>query len=119
MSKKLEANGLWESSRMIIPQHKESALRQAAEVHAIPRPILDDQEVDIINATLRQSYIFKKNVDLSLYGEYEQRSMRGIVTRIQRDSVRLDTINSLDGSEDREWILFADVIKAELQDSGE
>jgi hypothetical protein len=31
MSKKLEANGIWESSRMIIPQHKEAAIRQATE----------------------------------------------------------------------------------------
>jgi hypothetical protein len=119
MTKKLEKNGLWESSRMLLPQHKEAALRQADEVHAIPRPTLDDQEMDIINTTLRQSYMFKKNVDLGLYGEYEQRSMRGIVTRIQRDSVRLDTINSLDGSEDCEWILFVDVLKAELQEGAE
>lgn len=33
MSKKLEMNGLWESSRMMLPQHKESAIRVQKDKH--------------------------------------------------------------------------------------
>lgn len=45
MSKKLELNGLWESSRMMLPQHKESAIRNRRESQRIMHPIRDEQEI--------------------------------------------------------------------------
>ncbi|NRF95555.1 hypothetical protein HQN89_32470 [Paenibacillus frigoriresistens] len=41
MSKKLELNGLWESSRMMLPQHKESAIKGQKEKQLIQRQALD------------------------------------------------------------------------------
>ncbi|WP_408895379.1 hypothetical protein [Paenibacillus taichungensis] len=35
MSKKLEANGLWESSRMMLPQHKERIIQHRTQIHYI------------------------------------------------------------------------------------
>lgn len=37
MSKKLEGNGLWESSRMILPQHKEQSLTMSIQNDATPQ----------------------------------------------------------------------------------
>jgi hypothetical protein len=112
MSKKLEKNGLWESSRMMLPQHKEAALRQKMESLRIPRPTLDYQEIESISATLNQSQIYKKYIEITLYDEYQSRTLVGIVTQHQRNSFRMDTM--INGSEDWEWIDFADVLKAEL-----
>jgi hypothetical protein len=111
MSKKLEKNGLWESSRMMLPQHREAALRQKMETLRTPRPTLDYQEIESISAILTQSQIYKKHIEITLYDEYQSRTLVGIVTRHQRNSFRLDT------DEDWEWIYYVDVLKAEL--SGE
>jgi hypothetical protein len=114
MGKKLEANGLWESSRMILPEHKDASRRQATHVERLERPTLDDQEVEIISTTLFQSHRFQKVVRLTLYGEYDARIVTGIVTCSQRYSFRLDTEDPFTGQSDWDWIMFRDVIKAEL-----
>ncbi|MEC0090040.1 hypothetical protein [Paenibacillus macquariensis] len=38
MSKKLEGNGLWESSRMMLPQHKEQSLALSIHNDTSPKP---------------------------------------------------------------------------------
>jgi hypothetical protein len=119
MGKKLEANGLWESSRMIIPQHKEAALRQAAEVHAIPRPVMDEQDVVLISEALMRSKAHQLNITVTLYDEYQPRTLTGTVSKVDRMQFKLDTVDLEDGSKDWEWIVYTDVIKAELQDNGE
>ncbi|SEB93802.1 YolD-like protein [Paenibacillus sp. GP183] len=110
----MEANGLWESSRMMLPEHKDATRRQAKQTDRLVRPSLDDQEVEIISTVLFQSHRHQKVVRLTLYGEYELRSVTGIVTCTQRDSFRLDTENPFTGVADWEWFMFRDVIKAEL-----
>ncbi|MEC0227918.1 YolD-like family protein [Paenibacillus alba] len=112
MSKKLEQNGLWESSRMMLPQHKEQAIRNHKESRRVARPALDEQEVQVISATLSQSHMYNKAVKLTLYGE--SRTINGIVTRSKQAEFRLDTVDPFTGAEDWNWISYKDVFKAEL-----
>ncbi|CAN7204067.1 YolD-like family protein [Paenibacillus sp. LjRoot153] len=114
MSKKLEQNGLWESSRMMLPQHKESAIRNQKEMHRIQRSALDEQEVHVISATLSRSQMYKKTISVNVYDEYKPRILTGIVTRSQRSEFRLDTVDPFSGVEDWEWISYKDVLKVEL-----
>lgn len=99
---------------MILPEHKAAALRQAAEVQAMPRPTLDDQEIALINAAIMQSKAYRHSAAVTLYTGFEPRIITGIVTRIDRSIFRLDIVDSADGGKDWEWIQFADVLKAEL-----
>jgi hypothetical protein len=117
MSKKLEANGIWESSRMIIPQHKEAAIRQMTEIKRFPRPTLDEQEIALISEALMKSAAYLKSITLTMYSEYEPRIITGVVSSFDRTQCRLDTVDQVDGSRDWEWIQFTDVLKAEI--SGE
>lgn len=114
MSKKLEMNGLWESSRMMLPQHKESAIRVQEEKQYIQRQVFDEQEIHFISATLSQSQIYKRVVQLTIYDKYQPRTVSGVVTRSKHGEFRLDTVDSLTGVEDWNWIRFQDVLKAEL-----
>lgn len=43
ISKKLEGNGLWESSRMILSEHKERIYQYRVELSKKQRPTLDEQ----------------------------------------------------------------------------
>jgi hypothetical protein len=114
LGKKLEANGLWESSRMMLPQHKDASVRKPTQIERLERSTLDAQEVEIISNVLFQSHRYQKVVRLTLYGEYEPRIVTGILTCSQRDSFRLDTEDPFTGVADWEWFMFRDVIKAEL-----
>ncbi|MDT2241397.1 hypothetical protein P7H22_15005 [Paenibacillus larvae] len=40
MSKKLTGNGLWESSRMMLPEHREQLLEQRRELKNMQSPYL-------------------------------------------------------------------------------
>lgn len=40
MSKKLEGNGLWESSRMMLPEHREQLLKHRRESAGEPQPVI-------------------------------------------------------------------------------
>lgn len=41
MSKKLTGNGLWESSRMMLPEHREQFLEQRRSLKKHEKPSLD------------------------------------------------------------------------------
>lgn len=116
MSKKLELNGLWESSRMMLPQHKEAALRNRKENQRILRPIQDEQEIQNISAVLSLSLMYKKPLVLTLYEEFETRPVTGIVARSRHGEFRLDIVETSSGAGDWEWIAYRDVHKAELCD---
>lgn len=42
--KKLEGNGLWEGSRMILPEHKRRIIQDEQQQMKKERPVLDEQE---------------------------------------------------------------------------
>jgi hypothetical protein len=112
LEKKLD--GLWKYSRFSIPLHAEQSRRLEIQSKRLERPVLDDQEVEIISTVLFQSHRYQKEVRLTLYTEYDSRSVTGIVTCCQRDSFRLDNEDPSTGEADWEWIMFGDVIKAQL-----
>jgi len=105
MAKKLESNGLWESSRMMLPEHKEQihAWRRRRERRS--RPELDEQEWERIDAALNWSLRTRKPVRIRLYDPYEERVIIGAVERVDRLLRRVRV--------DGEWFAIGDIIGAE------
>jgi hypothetical protein len=114
MSKKLELNGLWESSRMMLPQYKEAALRSRKENQRMSRPIRDEQEIQNISEVLSLSQMYKRPLVLTLHEEFKTRLVTGIVARSQHGEFRLDIVENFSGAGDWEWIAYRDVLKAEF-----
>ena len=106
MSKKLSNNGLWESSRMIIPQHKEALLKRQENQVRKERPHLDEQASDDISRCLQWSLENREPITLQLYDPFEQREASGVVVDIDMigQCVRL-----LEGDE-RHWIRADDIL---------
>ena len=84
MAKKLSENGLWESSRVILPEHKEQihAWRRRRERRS--RPELDEQEQERIDTALSWSLRAGEPVRIRLYDPYEERVIVGVVERVDR-----------------------------------
>lgn len=64
MGKKLAGNGLFESSRILLPEHREQFVYRQKESHLRKRPQLDDQLLDQLSLLLMESS--KRNVKLLL-----------------------------------------------------
>lgn len=111
MSKKLQGNGLYESSRMIIPQHKEAAIKQMQEIHRRIKPTLDEQQWGMVELALAQSFREHVTVTLQVFGPFENRELKGLVNTVNTFRKELK-LYFPDG--DWEWIKFEDIIAAEV-----
>ncbi|WP_339246953.1 YolD-like family protein [Paenibacillus sp. FSL R10-2796] len=105
--KKLEGNGLWEGSRMIMPEHKNRILDDSLNEEVRSKPELDPQALAEISQVLAQSLEDCSPITITLFGEYEDRSIHGIVMRVDQ---HLRQIKFRYG-DDWEWIKIEDIIE--------
>ncbi|MFB4322711.1 YolD-like family protein [Priestia sp. BR_2] len=105
--KKLEGNGLWESSRMMLPEHKETIIRRQLEEGRKDRPTLDPQEMELIEQALAESFHEHRAVTVRLFDEYEDVELRGIVVLIHtfRREIKLSMSEG-----EWQWIKIDEVI---------
>lgn len=96
------ANLRWESSRMMLPEHVEALLDHKRKSNIQPKPILDDQEMQEISNAVHSSFIQKTLISLILYGQYENRTINGIVQRVDSAGHQI----RIDG----EWIKQEDIM---------
>lgn len=111
MSKKLEGNGLWESSRLMLPQHKEVIVNDDLRHDKRTRPLLDEQEIELIEHVLIRSFRERRKVTLELFAPYEQVEVRGIVTTLQTAQRE---IKLAIGGAQWQWIKVRDILIANL-----
>lgn len=106
MSLKLEGNGLWESSRMMLPEHKGSIIQKDQEQKRRERIQLDYQELDYINDALIQSLRHSKSVSIRMYHSLEELVIIGVVERVDRQAGRFKV--------DGECFILGDIEGVEL-----
>ena len=104
MAKRLQANGLWESSRIVLPEHREALAQQHRKSRIKPRPILDDDALLAISDAINRSYNRQETVTLRIYGEFGDHDVTGVVERIDTLNRRL----KISGA----WVRFDDIIEA-------
>jgi hypothetical protein len=107
MSKKLENNGLWESSRMMLPEHREAfmAMQKAAEKRA--KPMLHDDEYEVMIRCIKESYYTQKTIVVELFHEYEAEYVSGRVTRIDEQMRHI----RLDRSDEHTWVAVEQIVQ--------
>ena len=108
MSKKLQGNGLFESSRMMLPEHREAYHLYKRNLQKKSRPQLDEQELDRISMLITESMQLGKEIVLVLFHEINATERIGIVTKVnlQQKSIRF----SENSNEDYRWINLSDII---------
>lgn len=112
MGKKLEGNGLWESSRMILPEHKESILQHRRELNRKQKPILDEQRIEEFVRTISTGMFTERPVRIKLFGEFEDREIVGVIEKVETATkqIKIDF-----GDDDFEWIKLKDVLEMEIE----
>ncbi|WP_339271775.1 YolD-like family protein [Paenibacillus sp. FSL K6-1330] len=107
--KKLEGNGLWESSRMMLPEHKEIIIRRQLEEGRKDRPTLDPQEMELIEQALAKSFHEHRAVTIRLFDEYLDTELTGIVVLIHtfRREIKLSMSEG-----EWHWIKIDEIVSA-------
>ncbi|MGN7359998.1 YolD-like family protein [Paenibacillus sp. SAF-054] len=108
MAKKLEGNGLFESSRLMLPEHREAYNRQFLTKDPKPKPVIDEQEWQMIGQALQESFEEHARVDIELFDPYEEKKVSGYVTVINNFLGEI----KLRYGDDWDWIKFEDIISA-------
>ncbi|GIO33141.1 hypothetical protein J2TS6_42820 [Paenibacillus albilobatus] len=110
MASKLEGNGLFESSRMILPEHREAYNQYMLHKDPRPRPIIDEQEWQLIGQTLQESLKEHFRVTIELYDPYKDKQVTGFVTVINtfRKEIKLRD------DDDWAWINFKDILSVRI-----
>lgn len=105
--KKLEGNGMWESSRMMLPEHIVQINQWATEIKKRERIELDEQEWEDVSRTVGISMLQRQQVKLRMFHELEDLEIVGIVERVDQLKGRF----MVDG----EWFAIRDIEGAQLE----
>jgi hypothetical protein len=81
VSKKLKDNGLWESSRMMLPEHKQEIINHREELQKRKKPLMDEQELELIFQSIGRSLRTGKEISIVVFGEIENTVVTGKVTK--------------------------------------
>lgn len=80
MRSRLKDNGLYESSRMIMPEHREAWMTQQEQLLEKEKPILDEQELQLIYGLLNDSFHQHIRVRVTVFNPVEDEVYEGIVS---------------------------------------
>lgn len=111
MVKKLQGNGLFESSRMVLPEHREAWIRREESKKVRTKPVLDDQEVQQIEYLLVESFNKRIPVVLTIFDPIEDQRVIGVVTSI---NTYLREVKLVIFEDDWQWIKLKDIISASI-----
>ncbi|KWX70481.1 YolD-like family protein [Paenibacillus jilunlii] len=108
MGKKLEGYGLWESSRMLLPEHKSRIHKDEREMQHREKPLLDEQKLEEIECTLALSLRSHVRVTVVLFDPFGNKQLNGFVTSIHTHSREF----KLQWAEEWKWIQVDDIVEA-------
>mgnify|MGYP001485560304 CR=1 FL=1 len=100
------SNLMWESSRMMLPEHVQAFLELKRNWNKKKKPEWDDQRLEEMERVVVEAYASKRPVTVTLFGEWETRCLTGVIARLDpyQRKIRLDT------EKGSIWINWTDVL---------
>lgn len=103
-------NLLWESSRMMLPEHKEQLLQHQANTRHVQKPDLDEQHLTYLSEQLQIAVQEHSQVRIQCHENYQHISYNGTIQRLNptnrtctlrtkentHQTINIDTIIALD-----------------------
>lgn len=111
MSKKLQGNGIWESSRMMLPQHRERIIENQKLYKKKIKPIIHEDEWELIFQNINLSLSEHENVKVVIFGEYEYSEVNGVVTSVSQIQSKFKIENDCGF----EWVDFNEIVSVKVQ----
>lgn len=89
---------------MILPEHRESILKQQEEMKKRKRPILDEQRIEELSYVIREAVSEDHEVKIRIFGEYEDAAIYGRITKIERNRIQVSS------NWTKDWINIEDIV---------
>ncbi|RPF55702.1 YolD-like family protein [Aquisalibacillus elongatus] len=99
-------NLLWESSRMMLPEHKELIEHHQQRIRQQTKPQLDEQEIEWLEQRIQKALYDQSLVQLTLFDPYQSQIISGVIVQVDSLTQRL----LLQTPQHQQWILFHDLI---------
>lgn len=107
-AKKLTANGLWESSRMMLPQHSERIVAHHEEPKKIKMPMLHEDEKQEFMYKINESLCCKDALKIDTIKNGQILTFRGVVIGIQNEKIKMEIEADID------WVEFNKIIRVDF-----
>lgn len=111
MASKLTGNGIFEGSRIILPEHREAYLDEMSEQERRGKPVLDEQVMQLIEEAILESYQECRSITLTVFNPFDDEELRGVVTAIDKPSRRIKLVRD---EEDYSWIRIEEITAASI-----
>lgn len=100
-------NLIWESSRMMLPEHKELLQQHQKQLVKKTKPILDQQEIEQLEKKIQEAIHMQSPVHITLFHPYETVILEGVIQKVDRQTkqIKLLTIE-----EEIEWVSLNNVV---------
>lgn len=92
MSIKLTGNGMWESSRMMLPEHKLDYEKFRKEEKRMSKPTLLEDEIEEIVYGINESFGNSLTTTIEVFGELGNRKVSGIVAEVNQYSKKIKIV---------------------------
>lgn len=99
-------NLLWESSRMMLPEHKEAILQHRRKQTESVKPQLDEQRLDELSKIMTEAVQLQEDVCIVVYHPFQRQVLCGKVTRVDRLNCKI----KLTGQGTSTWIALSDIL---------
>ncbi|WP_309121340.1 YolD-like family protein [Paenibacillus sp.] len=109
--KKLRGNGIWEASRMMLPEHKSAIRTHRTRLNERTKPELDEQRVEELSASLAEALETGAATAVTTFGAYGDETAVGVVAKIDP----IERYVKLTTPEETLWIPFGDIVHVTLR----
>lgn len=105
--KKLRDNGIWESSRIILPEHRAAIRDHRQSVRKRARPELDEQRWEELQIAISDAVESRQPVTVTTWGVYEDEQHVGVIDHVDVLTRRLRIV----GERETVWVPLGDVLE--------
>lgn len=101
--KKLSGNGLWESSRMMLFEHRDAIIEKQSQQRYKARPVLDEQWEAYMMEKLSDAYQQEQAIQLRIFGKIQDEVIIGTISRINTMTGQIQV--------DEHWVHVSDIME--------
>lgn len=110
-------NVLWESSRMMLPEHREAFIRQRRDWAVRERPEADEQEQERWIAQLMEAFRMRTPLKVRVWEVQREREWNGIVRAVDPERSRFQLATG-EAEQQRVWLSWESLTAIGPADEG-
>src|SRR5690606_33145367 len=105
--KKLRGNGIWEASRMMLPEHKSAIRSHRTRLNERVKPELDEQRIEELSAALAEALESGNETAITTFGAYGDETAVGVVKQVDPLTRHVKLVTA----EESVWIPLGEIMQ--------